>query len=311
MIGLFPRCRGSWRGCLIALVVVPALPAQTVGTAGSPPPAATVPAPENSGLLRFINRMPELISQTLPRLEPGGSYWFYARPRFGDPLAGDFFRLGLGGWLRVTDHLSLNAGTQSYIWRDANEHDATREGLFSANTGVKYVLPLSNPVDSAVSFGVNFASPVSRPPIDLIDGCRHTDAYVSYTRPLVPKIRLVGFSTLGTDLLAHTPLPSNFAVNELHSDSLTFSVGVSRPWQRFSASLSLSGATSALLSKHGRQVVGLYPQVFIPLFPTRIRFARITLVLGGKAMTGPDGRQVGAAASLRWDFRSRPYGYGH
>jgi len=295
----------------LTAVLAPVLSAQSGPTAGGPSSGGAAPAPESNSLLRFINRMPELISQTLPRLEPGGSYWFYARPRFGNPLKGDFFRLGLGGWLKVTDHLSLNAGAQSYVWRDAGEHDATREGLFSANAGVKYVIPLPTPADSAVSLGVNFSSPVSRPPVDLVDGYRHTDPYLGYARPLVPRIRLVAFSTLGADLLARTPLPANFAVNQLHSDSLTFSVGVSRPWRRFSASLALNGATSALLSRHGRQVVSLNPQIFVPLFPTRIHFARITVVLGGKALTGPDGRQIGGSASLRWDFRSRPYGNGH
>jgi hypothetical protein len=292
----------------LTVVVAPALRAQTAATADQAPPAGAVPAPDANGLLRFINRMPELISQTLPKLDPEGAYWFYARPRFGDPFKGDFFRLGLGGWLKVTDHLSLNAGTQTYIWRDANENDVVRSGLFSVNTGVKYVLPLSTPVDSVMSFGLNFASPVSRPPIDLVDGYRHTDPYFSYSRPLVPRIRLVAFSTLGADLLDRTPLPTNFGTNELHANSLFFSVGVSRPWKRFSASLALNGATTALLSKPGRQVVSLNPQVFIPLFPTRITFARITIALGGKALTGPDGRQFGASASLRWDFRSRPYG---
>lgn len=47
--------------------------------------------------------------------------------------------------------------------------------------------------------------------------------------------------------------------------------------------------------------------MYIPLFPGRIKFARITLVLSAKVVVGPDGRQFGSGASVHWDLRSRPY----
>jgi len=283
-----------------------ALSAQTDPDTGPAPASGATPT-EETGLLRFISRMPELIDQSLPMLQPGGAYWVYARPRFGNPFHGGFFRLDLGGWLKVTDHWSLNAGTQSYVWRDVNDRNATRAGFYGATSGVKYETTLSSPAGSAMSFGLNYSTPVSQPPIVLTDGYRHLDPFFGYSRPLDPKTRLVGFVTFGADFLNRSSLPANFGVNELHSNSLGFSIGASRPWKHFSASLTLNGASTALLGRGGRQVFGLTPQVYIPLFPHRIRFARITLVLSGKAIDGPDGRQFGSGASIHWDLRSRPY----
>ena len=296
--------RPSPRRCALLLTSILAIAGAAAAEELQP---ATAASTEEASLFRFLSRMPELISQNLPMFQPGGAYWIYARPRFGNPLQGGFFRLDLGAWFKATDHLSLNAGSQSYVWRDASEHDATRRGFYGVSSGVKYETSLSSPAGSAMSAGLNYSTPVSRPPLVLVDGFRHTDPYVSYSRPLNPKNRLVGFATFGADLLNRTPLPANFGVNELHSNSLGLSVGASRPWRHFSASLTLNSATTELLSKHGQQVFGLVPQIFVPLFPGRIRFARVTLVLSGKAITGPDGRQFGSGLSVHWDLRSRPY----
>ena len=177
---------------LLCAACAPALRAQT---------EATDPAQDPNGLLRFMNRLPELVDQHLPFLAPGGTYWFYARPHVGDPLKGDYFRLDGGGWLKVNDNIDLNAGAQGFIWRDDNDSDSTRYGVSGYNLGVKYAHALSPPAGSAISVGLNFSSPLGRPPSNLTDGWRHTDPYVTYTRPLIPEIKLVGFTTVGLDLL--------------------------------------------------------------------------------------------------------------
>jgi hypothetical protein len=287
---------------LQALLLAAAVTAAPALRAQSDQPAST----QESGLIPFMNRLPELVNQDLPFLVPGGTYWFYGRPHFGDPLKGDYFRLDSGVWLKVTDNLDLNAGAQGYIWRDEGDGDVTRYGFYGVNFGVKYARPLSPPAGSAFSVGVNYSSPVGRPPADLIDGWRHTDPYVTYTRPLIKSINLVGYSSLGLDLLAHSPLPGTFGFNVLHSNSITFSVGASRQWPRFVGSLTLFGATSELVSKEGRQVVTLNPQVFVPLFRRRLPRWHLLGVLGARAADGPDGRQFGASASLNINFKSKP-----
>lgn len=293
------RCLASYRALLAAASIL----AASAPAAQSDQPAS---AQVSGGLIPFMNRLPELVNQDLPFLVPGGTFWFYGRPHFGDPFNGDYFRLDGGGWLKVTDNLDLNAGAQGYIWRDENNGNATRYGLYGINLGIKYAQTISSLEGSAFSVGVNYSSPVSRPPLTLTDGWRHTDPYVTYTRPLLKSLSLVGYSSLGLDLLAHSPLPGQFGENVLHSNSITFSVGASRQWTRFVGSVTLSGATSELVSKEGRQVFTLNPQVFVPLFRERLPRWHLLGVLGAKATDGPDGRQFGASASVNINFKSKP-----
>jgi hypothetical protein len=263
-------------------------------------------AQDPNGLLRFMNRLPELVDQHLPFLAPGGTYWFYARPHVGDPLKGDYFRLDGGGWLKVNDNIDLNAGAQGFIWRDDNDSDSTRYGVSGYNLGIKYAHAVSPPEGSAISVGLNFSSPLGRPPSNLTDGWRHTDPYVTYTRPLIPEIKLVAYTSVGLDLLDHSPVPGQFGTNVLHSNSITFSAGISRQWKQFVGSLTLSGATSELASKGGRQVFTLAPQAFVPLLRHRLPRWHMIGTLGVRAADGPDGRQFGASASLNINFKSTP-----
>jgi len=300
-----PAARPLARGAALrtALLCAAAVAAVSPVRGQSDQPAS---AQEPGGLLPFMNRLPELIDQHLPFLAPGGTYWFYGRPHVGDPFKGNYFRLDGGGWLKVTDTVDLNAGAQGFIWRDANEGDRTRYGLYGMNLGIKYARPVSPSTGSAISVGVNYSSPVGRPPLSLVDGWRHTDPYVTYARPLVPSLKIVGYSSLGLDLLAHSPLPGTFGVNVLHSNSITFSVGATRQWKSFVSSLTLSGATSELVSNEGRQVFTLNQQVFVPLLRHRLPRWHMIGVLGARATDGPDGRQFGASGSVNINFKSTP-----
>jgi hypothetical protein len=261
---------------------------------------------ETQGLFGFMNRLPELINPNLPFLMPGGTFWFYVRPRFNNPLQGKWFRMDDGFWLKVTEYFDINFGAQPYIWRDPDDQNRTRWGFTGIYGGIKYAKYIAIVQGSEMSFGINCATPVGRPPISLIDGYRHTDPYVTYTQPIVPRLRVVGYSTLGLDLLAHSPMPSNFGTNQLHTDSITFSVGASREWRRFTGFLTLSGSTNEFISKDGRQVFTLTPQVIYPLLFLRQSLPRWNIrVVGSTHVTdGPDGRQYGASASVHIDFRS-------
>jgi hypothetical protein len=264
------------------------------------------PGQEAGGLLSFMNRLPELVDQHLPLLEPGGTYWFYGRPHIGNPLKGNYFRLDGGGWLKVSDFVDLNAGAQGFIWRDANENDNTRTGVYAYNLGVKYAQPVPRSRGSAISVGINYSSPLGRPPRDLVDGWRHTDPYITYTRPLIPSVSLVGYTTVGLDLLAHSHIPGEFGVNALHSDSITFSVGATRQWKYFVGSLTLTGATNELVSSEGRQVFTLNPQVYLPLLRHQLPRWHMIGSFGVHATDGPDGRQYGASGSVNINFKSAP-----
>jgi hypothetical protein len=287
-----------------------ALPCLFFADARSDPAAA--PAQQTQGFLAFVDQLPELVDRDLPFFAPRGTYWFYARPSIGNPFQGKYFRLDGGAWVKVTKSIDFNIGAQSYAWRDQTANDATRWGFYGANAGIKYNRSLPGPSGTAMSTGLNFSTPISEPPLVLTDGYRHTDPYITYTRPLSVHLHLVGFATLGADLLAHySPLPSNFGDNQLHSNSLTASLGATREFKYFTASTTVTGATTAVMSKHALQVFSVNPRIIIPvehLLPAlcaRLPHWHFNLNLGARAATGPDGRQFGGGASMSVNFDSR------
>jgi hypothetical protein len=272
----------------------------------------TTPAAQPSqGLLGFMDRLPEIVDTNLPFFAPRGAYWFYARPNVGDPFKGKYFRLDAGMWVKVTKAIDFNIGAQSYLWRDVNENNATRWGFYGATTGIKYNRSLPGPIGTAMSVGVNFATPIGRPPLSLSDGFRRTDPFFTYTRPLSARLRLVGFASVGADMLAHTSIPNSYGKNSLHSNSLNAAVGATREFRCFTVTASLNGATTALMSKHALQVFSFNPKVTIPaenIFPAlcaRLPHWHINLSLSAHATTGPDGQQYGAGSSVSVNFTSR------
>jgi hypothetical protein len=289
----------------LALATAPALRAQQIEIVEPETTADTSDqAQEASGLIKFINSMPDLIDQDLPFLESGGSYWLYGRPHFGNPFNGNYFRLDAGGWLKVTDHLDLNLGAQCYVGRDPDDGNEVRYGFFNAYTGLKYEQSLPGPLGTAMSAGVNFSTPVSIPPVNFTDGYRHTDPFATYTRPLRSDIHLIGYASVGLDLLNHSNMPSNFGTNELHSDSVGAAVGASREWRKFSASLTFNAATTALMSNEGHQRFELDPSIYVPLHMRWLHGLKTTLTLEGKAVRGPDGTQFGGGVNVHVSIES-------
>jgi len=282
--------------------------AEAQGDSPATPTAAAQPA---TGFLAFMDRLPELVNTDLPFFAPRGAYWFYVRPNIGDPFKGKYFRLDAGGWVKVTKSIDFNMGARSYVWRDTNENDRTRWGFYGANTGVKYDRSLAGPIGTAMSTGVNFFTPIGRPPLSLTDGYRHTNPFFTYTRPLSVRLHVVGFASLGADLLAHTSLPGNFGKNQLHSNSLNGAAGVTREFKYFTVSTTLNGATTALISKHALQVFSINPEIIVPaenVFPiltAKLPHWHFNVHFSAHARTGPDGRQYGAGASLSVNIDSR------
>ena len=269
-------------------------------------------APPEQGFLGFVDRLPELVDRDLPFFAPRGTYWFYARPSIGNPFQGKYFRLDGGAWVKVTKSIDFNIGAQIYAWRDQTANDATRWGFYGANTGIKYNRSLPGPAGTAMSTGLNFSTPISEPPLVLTDGYRHTDLYITYTRPLSVRLHVVGFASLGADLLArYSPLPSNFGDNQLHSNSLNGSLGATREFKYFTVSTAVSGATTAVMSKHALQVFSFNPRIIVPVekilpfLAARLPHWHFDANLGAHAATGPDGRQFGGGASLSVNFDSR------
>lgn len=271
---------------LIAQTSAPAAPV-TAGAAGW-------------DLGELMDHLPDFRNLGLPGMKPGGPITVYARPHLGDILRREYLRLPVGARLRVREHTEFNAELESYFTHGLR--GSAGYGLSHLRIGAKHENEFKNWPGNAWSWGVDFITPLSRPPMELTDGHRHTVPYVSVSRALVPKWNLVGYTGIGADILAQTDLPCHFGRNELHANSLTLGAGLTRSWPRFRAALTLTGATTTLMSDEGRQVFALRPDVLIPLTRFDGQRTRLSLTVGARAVTGPDGREFGVSSGLRVEF---------
>jgi hypothetical protein len=287
------------------LGVVLALAIAAPGARAQPDPGPGAPL---SSLGELLDRIPNFSPFDLPGFLPRDMFHLYSTPHFGDLVHRDYMRVPVGVRAKIDPQLEARVEIEGYFTHGFG--DAAGYGLDRLRTGIKYEIP--NPplrADAiAWSTGVDFATPLSRPPVELSDGHRHSLPYVAASRVIAPDWRLLGFGSLGADLLAHTALPPNFGRNELHSNSLTMSAGVVRDWPKFRATLTASLATTALLSDEHHQVFGLRPAVVFPLTRWQGRHTRLLLAVGGWTAWGPDGHELGASASLRVEFLFKPRG---
>ena len=279
----------------LALALPPSIRAQ------SESPAAGA-SPWDLGYL--LDHLPDFKNLGLPGFASGSPVTIFARPHLGDFLRRDYVRLPVGVRWRVAEHTELTTELEGYFTHGLS--DSAGYGLSRLRAGVKHEHEFTAWPDTAWSLGLDFATPLSRPPVELSDGHRHTLPFVSISCALVPKWHLVGYAGLGADLLARTNLPAHFARNELHANSLSFAAGVTRQWPRFRAALTATMATSEWMSNEGRQVFALRPDVLIPLTRFSGKHTRLLLTVGGRAVTGPDGHELGVSSSLRIEFGARP-----
>ncbi len=260
------------------------------------------PASSASGwdLGDLMDHLPDFKNLGLPGFTPGGAVSIYARPHVGDFVRRDYLRLPVGARVRVSEHTEFTTELESYFTHGLG--DGAGYGLSRLRVGAKHEFVVNAWPGTAWSVGLDFAAPLSRPPVELSDGYRHTLPYLSISRALVPEWHLVGYAGCGADLLARTDLPAHFGRNQLHANSLTFGAGLTREWPRFRAALTATAATSELISNEGRQVFALRPDVLIPLTRFNGKHTQLLLTVGGHAITGPDGREFGVTSSLRVEF---------
>ncbi|MCX6950785.1 MAG: hypothetical protein NTV51_01150 [Verrucomicrobia bacterium] len=228
----------------------------------------------------------------------------YVRPHFGDLIHRDYLRVPFGAKYKITENLESNGELETYFTHGIG--DAAGYGLSSIKLGTKceHVFPQLND-GAGVSLGLNYQTPLSRPPIDLTDGHRHFQPYVAGTRPLVPAWKLLGFASVGADLLDRTAIPAHFGRNQLHTNSLIFVAGAAREWSRFRTSLTASVTTSSLLSDENENVYALRPEVVFPWKMKPESRTRVLVTVGGRTIWGPDGHELGLSSSVRIEFLFR------
>ena len=128
---------------------------------------------------------------------------------------------------------------------------------------------------------------------------------MTYTRTVVPRWGLVGFGTLGFDIIDHTILQENFRRNQLHYNSTTLTLGIAREWRRMHLILSVFDGTTLLMSHQHQNVFGIRPSLGIPLLRRADGSPRATGTFEGRLIWGHDGFETGVNTSIRIDLRYR------
>jgi hypothetical protein len=288
---------------LLGTVLVPAL-----AMFAADPPPTTLPAvtatTSSWNLPDFIDRLPDFLADRLPGFEPTGALRVYVRPHFGDFIHRDYVRVPVGIRDKITETVEFNAELESYFTHGLG--DSAGYGLSSFKFGVKKEHVLPSFADGGISVGINYQTPLSRPPVELNDGYRHFQPYVAATHPIFPAWRVLGYAGVGADFLDSTAIPPHFGRNELHSDSLTFGAGMAREWARFHGAVTATVTTSSLVSDENKQVYALRPEIIIPWKSRTGSKTQVLFTLGGRIIHGPDGTEIGATSSVRIEFQVKP-----
>ncbi len=254
-----------------------------------------------NALADFFDRLPDLLDFGLPSFAPPGDLSIYAHPRFGDLIHEDYFRIPVGGRVKLSEDIELNSELGTYFTHGLRSGDAGN-GLYQFGLGLKREQALSP--DAGWSSGIGWVTPLSRPPHGITDGLRHTLPFVTFTRTIVPSWGgAVGFVTVGGDLLARTHLQPDYIRNELRADSLVLTLGMAREWRRMHVILQVYDGSTALLSHLHENVFGIRPSVGIPFMRRPDGSPRAIVTFEGRAVWGPDGFETGVNTSVRVDFR--------
>lgn len=299
---MFPRF--SFHARLRCKAALAALAMALVAMARADEVAVTPSGPQTKSgavLAEFIDRLPELLDIGLPSFAPPGAVRLYAHPRFGDLLHQDYFRLPVGARIKLNQRIELQTELGTYFTHGLGE--SVGNGLYQLRLGLRAERAVA--ADAGWSSGIEFATPLSRPPREITDGVRHTMPFVTFTRAVSPHLRMVGFATLGADLIDHTSLLENFRENQLRDNSLILTLGVAREWRRMHLILRVFDANTAPLGGEAENVFGIRPSIGVPLLRRADGSPRATATFEGRAIWGPDGFETGISTRVRVDLRYR------
>ena len=250
-------------------------------------------------LARWVDRLPEVLDFSLPDFGSDEGIEVTARPHLGDLVNRDYLRVPIrfrAKW-RGTE---ASAEVQTYFTHGLR--NSTSSGFAGFQLGLKRDWPLRARPGTGFSTGINYSSPLSRPPDDITDGYRHTTPYVGATFPLSARWKLTGFSTLGADIITKSDLPSNFRKNELHGNALSLTLGAAREFSRFQLSLSVTHSNTSLMTDESSGVTTVRPGVLIPIERFFTSSIRLFPTLGADAVWGPDGQELGFSGKVRVEF---------
>ena len=284
-----PRCK---------LLLTAALAAACCAVARAEPGSPGDPS-TRWDLTDLLDQLPDLRRLDMPKFKDE-RFRLYARPHFGDLLHRDFLRLPIGVRMKATEHLEFTTELESYFTHGLG--DSAGYGLSRLRLGGKKEQILDDAHPLGWSVGVDYYTPLSRPPRELTDGFRHTNPYFALTRRVVPAWNLIGYASVGADLIDGTHLQPSFGRNQLHGNATSLAAGVTRQWPRFRTALTTTWATTQLLTNERHEVFAIRPDILIPLNVRDGYHTRLLLTLGARSVWGPDGHETGLSSSLRIEF---------
>ncbi len=292
---------GLAAGALLAAVVADAQ--TTTGEAELAPVKSHQPS---------LFRIPGILEVDLPMTERAGSVQLGFLPRFQDLVDRSYLRLPLGLRWGVNDHFELNSEIDTYVHHGLRKGESGY-GFSELQFGAKYAwLRLLKPTwDTSV--GINTSFPVSRPPIDLTDGQNHISPYIVFGRRVPGVPGLMGFLHTDVDFIWKSSTPGQFARNEPHSNSITFSPGLVYDRWPFHYTLEIDGTTTSLVGEGHEYFLSIRPGVVWDL-PNSLKFHARGRWLVGVTVTatfGPDGNTLTTGGRFRGEISlSSPFRIG-
>jgi hypothetical protein len=249
----------------------------------------------------LVDRLPTYVSNTLPVFDPNGLVKFYSHPHLGDLFKAGYIRVPVGVKAKITDRIDANMELQGYIARGAAE-PSSPYGLSNLNIGAKCERLFTNISEGGFAVGFGYRTPLGRPPVKLTDGYRHFQPYISMTRMVVPQWKLLGYSSIGVNLMEHAPVRVDFGRNQLHGNSIQVVDGLAREWERFQLSLTARYNTTGLITDEFHQNFSLKPEIVVPWRLRANGRTKIFLSFNSRVIWGPQGRQISTGSGMRVQF---------
>lgn len=250
-----------------------------------------------------FSRVQGLFDVDLPKTVEKFKAKLILHPHFGDLLHRDYLRIPLGVRLGIGNRTEVNGEVESYITHGLRK--SAGYGFDMIRLGAKHQWRKASESDIDMSYGINTAFPVGRPPLSLTDGLIHVSPYVTFSKPWPSLPKLTPFLSLGTDWVWKSSVRGETLKNQPRSDSMGISTGFFYDRDQFKYTLVTSYWTTSLIGQGNRQFASINPSILWQL-PPALKFhskGNWIFGLGLKASFGPDGTDFGVSTKLRGEFK--------
>lgn len=157
----------------------------------------------------------EFFGTTLPGTLEEYNLSLTFRPRAGDFVQRDFIRFPVGLRYGFTENFEGQLGISPFSpnpFRGLQDH---RWGMGEYQLGLRYAFTQWRPIWAQAMIGLDFRSPLGRPPVDLIDGYAHVRPFLTMTRPIAADGHLIFYLTLVHDESVDAPFRRSDAPDEV------------------------------------------------------------------------------------------------